>query len=175
MKKKTNLLILLVLSLFIVTACEEQTTQNNNEPIISNGTVVKTGKMKQKKCTRQAVAGDNVEVKLDYDLYYTDDTLNLLVSKDEIITDDISILDEYENAYKKIAKNYEGLEYYDQEIIRTNNSVLNKTTINYDKIDIQKLLDIEGEEDNIIVDGRADVELYLSLLKRFGGTCEDVE
>ena len=175
MKNKTILLILLVLSLFIVTACENQTTKNNKEEVISNGTVVKTGKMKHKKCTRQANGGTGVDVELNYDVYYTDDILNLLVSQEKIITEDISILEEYEDAYKKISVNYKGLEYYDQEVIRTNNSVLNKTTINYDKIDIQKLLDIEGEEDNIIEDGKAKVDLYISLLKRFGGTCEDVE
>ena len=60
-------------------------------------------------------------------------------------------------------------------MIRTSNSVLNETTINYDEIDIKKLLDIEGEEDNIIEDGKAKVDLYIALLKRFGGTCEDVE
>ena len=175
MKNKNILLILLALSLFIVTACENQTTKNNKEPIISNGTVVKTGKMKHKKCTRQATGGTGVDVELNYDVYYTDDVLNLLVSQEKIITEDISILEEYEDAYKKISVNYKDLEYYDQEVIRTNNSVLNKTTINYDKIDIQKLLDIEGEEDNIIEGGKAKVDLYISLLKRFGGTCEDVE
>lgn len=189
MKKKSSLILLIILSLFLVTACDEQTnlTQNNKNVIIDNNgeespiddsttsEIIKTGIQKHKVCTREANAGENIDVNLNYDVYYTDDILNLLISQEEIVTDDQETLDEYENAYRKIAKYYENLEYYDQIINRTNNSVLYKTTINYDKIDIQKLLDIEGEEDNIIKNKEAKVELYLSLLKKFGGTCEDVE
>ena len=189
MKKKSSLILLIILSLFLVTACEEQTSnQQSNQNVVindnsedettdnsSNNEVVKTGIKKHKTCTREANAGANIDVNLNYDVYYTDDILNLLISQEEIITEDQETLDEYEDAYRKIAKYYENLEHYDQIINRTSNSVLYKTTINYDQIDIQELLDIEGEEDNIIKDGEAKVELYLSLLKKFGGKCEDVE
>ena len=174
MKNKTILLILLVLSLFIVTACENQTTKNNKEPIISNGTVVKTGKMKHKKCTRQANGGTGVDVELNYDVYYTGENINILVSKEKLITEDQDMLKQYEDAYKQIGSYYKGLQYYDQKVTRTNNSVLNEITINYDKIDIKQLLAIEGEEDNIIENGKAKVDLYIALLKKFGGKCEDV-
>ena len=184
MKKKISLIVILLLSMFLLTACEEEKKKedNNSNVIIENDSdnekediPIKTGIKKHKVCTREATAGENIEVNLNYDLYYTDDILNLLVSQEEIITTDQETLNRYEDAYKAIAKNYENLEYYDQIINRTSNSVLYKTSINYDEIDINKLLDIEGEEDNIIEDGEAKVDLYLSLLKRFGGKCEDVE
>ena len=40
---------------------------------------------------------------------------------------------------------------------------------------IKQLLDIEGEEDNIIQDGEAKVDLWLELAKKFGTKCEVVE
>ena len=47
--------------------------------------------------------------------------------------------------------------------------------INYDKVDIARLLEIEGSEDNIIEDGVAKVDKWLTLAKRFGTKCELVE
>ena len=187
MKKKISLIIILLLSLLVVTACEEEKSKlQNPNPIINDGSsnitnndatqeVEKTGIQKHKTCTREANAGDNIEVELNYDVYYTDDILNVLISQEKIITDDQATLTRYEDAYRGIAKHYENLEYYDQVIDRTSNTVLYRTTINYDKIDIKKLLDIEGEDDNIVENGKAKVDLYLALLKRFGGKCEDVE
>lgn len=45
--------------------------------------------------------------------------------------------------------------------------------INYDKIDIDKLLEIEGEEDNIIVGNKAKLSLWLELAGKVGTVCEE--
>ena len=178
MKKISRIFLLIIIALFITTGCEEdkitpQRNQNDNE-FIRNGEKVDTTSMKHKHCTRDASAGTNTELVLEYDVYYTGEILNLLISHEELITNDQEILQKYETAYKQIAGHYEGLDYYEQTVTKTSNSVTNEIKINYDKIDIQKLLDIEGEEDNIIEDGKAKVDLYLALLKKFGGKCEDV-
>lgn len=176
MKKTYRIIFLIVIALFFVTGCEENTNTpvKNNSPVISHGERVETTTMKHKHCTREASAGTNTEMILKYDIYYTGENINLLISHEELRTEDQSMIKEYEDAYKKIASYYQGLEYYEQVVTKTSNSVTNKTTINYEKIDIKKLLDIEGEEDNIIKDGKAKVDLYLKLLKQFGGKCEDV-
>lgn len=176
MKKLSRIFLLIVIALFITTGCEEKTStpQKNNE-LITNGEKIDVSTMKHKHCTRAADAGANTEMVLEYDLYYTGEILNLLISHEELITNDQEMLQKFETAYKNIAVHYEGLDHYEQTVTKTNTSVTNEIKINYDKIDIQKLLDIEGEEDNIIEDGKAKVDLYLALLKRFGGTCEDVE
>lgn len=175
MKKISSLILLIIVSLFIVTGCNSQSNNKANNQVISNGEKVDTKTMKHKHCTRSADAGTNTDMVLEYDVYYTGEKLNLLISHEELKTEDQDMLKEYEDAYKKIATYYEGLEYYEQEVTKTSNSVTNKTTINYDKIDIKELLAIEGEEDNIVENGEAKVDLYLALLKRFGGKCEDVE
>ena len=175
MKKISSLILLIIVSLFIVTGCDSQSNNKANNQVISNGEKVDTKTMKHKHCTRSADAGTNTDMVLEYDVYYTGEKLNLLISHEELKTEDQDMLKEYEDAYKKIATYYEGLEYYEQEVTKTSNSVTNKTTINYDKIDSKKLLAIEGEDDNIVENGEAKVDLYLALLKRFGGKCEDVE
>lgn len=91
---------------------------------------------------------------------------------EEVVSDDADTLDEYETAYINIYKNYEDLEYYDTSVVRTSNSVTNDTIINYKKIDTNKLLEIEGEEDNIIKDGKVKLDDWLDFTSQFGMECE---
>ena len=86
---------------------------------------------------------------------------------------DSETLDTYEDAYKKIQQNYDGLEYYDANVERKETTVTSNITINYDKININALLAIEGEEDNIIKNGKAKVSKWLELAEKFGTTCTE--
>ena len=167
--KKIYIILLLIFSVFIITGCEDE-----KDVVISGGEKVNVSKMGHKHCTRTASADDGIDVNLYYDLYYKDEDLLLLVSVEEISSTNEENLDTYEDAYNGIKANYAGLEYYDQEVIRTDNLVTNKITINYEKIDVDKLLAIEGEEDNIIVDGKAKLDSWITLGKKFGVKCEEV-
>ncbi len=170
MNKKIFILIL-VCTIFL-TACSSKKEQTKVE---SNREVVNTSSMKHKKCTRTGNAGTGIDVSLNYDLYYTGDILNILHSEEKVVATNESDLDTYEEAYKKIYKNYEGLKYYDAKVERGDTSVTSDLTINYDKIDIDALLSIEGEEDNIIENGKAKVDKWITLAKKFGTKCEDVD
>ena len=166
--KRSSIVLLVIINLLLVYGCEKK------QEVEVGGEKVNTSKMEHKHCTRKATAGAGITTDLSYEIYYTDDKLNLLESQEKIIANDTASLDEYEEAYLKINKNYDNLDYYDTEVIRGDTSVIRKTTINYDKIDIEELLNIEGSDDNIIKDGYASVSEWLSLAKKFGTTCEKV-
>lgn len=168
MKKILYLGILLSFA-FLLTGCDKDKTV-----VMSNGEKVNTSKLTHLHCTRGGEI-DNGEVSLQYDLYSKGEVLNLLQSVERVMSSDSSVLDTYENAYRDIHKHYDGLEYYDAEVIRGDTTVTSKITINYEKIDINQLLQIEGEEDNIIEDGVAKVDKWISLAKQFGASCEEVE
>ena len=93
----------------------------------------------------------------------------------KVTLDDSSMLDTYEEAYKKVHSYYEGLDYYDTSVVRNNNTVTSTININYDEIDIDKLISIEGEEDNIFTNKVPSVSKWLALGKKFGIKCELVE
>ena len=167
--KKVFLFLILFLCIFIVTGCDDE-----SEKVVSNGEKVSTSTMQHKHCSREANGGSGVIVNLDYDLYYKGEELLLLKSVEQIVSSKEEKLDEYENAYKGISEHYTGLDYYDQEVVRGDTSVTNTIIINYEKINIQKLLEIEGEDDNIIENGKAKVDLWIKLAEKFGTKCEDV-
>lgn len=169
--KKYRIIGMLLLALISTTAC---TKQDEGSKIISNGSPVNTSKMQHKHCTRQGkVEGGSAN--LSYELFYTGETLNILKSEEQIISNSQDVLKTYEDAYRKIHKMYEGLQYYDTEVVVNDTSVTSVITINYDKINKSKLLSIEGEEDNIIENGTAKVSKWLELSKKFGTKCEEVE
>ena len=97
-----------------------------------------------------------------------------LPTTSKITSLDSNVLDGYYQAYQGISQNYEDLKHYDTSLIRDSNSVTYVAIINYDKIDADKLLMIEGEEDNVIVNGKAKLSLWLELAEKFGTTCEEV-
>lgn len=166
---KISKIILICIVTIIISGC------STDEKILSNGKKVNTNKMQVMHCTRTASAGSGIEVDLKYDLYYNGEDLNILHSTEKVITASDESLDTYENAYKGIHKNYEGLEYYDASVTRTDTTVTSDITINYEKIDIDALLKIEGEEDNIIENGKAKVDKWLTLAKKLGTKCEEEE
>ena len=130
--------------------------------------------MKHKHCTRDGSV-DGGKTMLYYDLYYNGNKLHILRSVESVISEDPTIVETYQDAYINIHKNYEGLQYYDANVTKGSNIVTSIMVINYDKIDIDALLKIEGSEDNIIENGEAKVDKWLELASKFGTKCEEYE
>ena len=133
--KKLSIIICLLIVSILLCGCEE----SKEKKVIINGKEVNTVSMEHKHCTRGGTA-TGAEVKLEYDLYYTGDKLNLLVSNEKVISADASVLTTYENAYKSIHANYSGLDYYDTSVERGDTTVTSTISINYDEVDIDKLI-----------------------------------
>lgn len=168
--KKLSIIVLLVLVSIILCGCES----NKKEKVIINNESVNTASMVHKHCTREG-ALTGAEVKLEYDVYYTGDVLNLLISTEGIVTADEELLNTYEDAYKKIHEHYKELEYYDTEVVRGDTTVTSIMRINYDKIDIPKLIEIEGTSDNIFENNVAKLSKWMELAEKVGMQCEIVE
>ena len=168
MKRQLLIVGIMIISLLLVTGCET----NNN--VINKKENMNTTSTSHDYCTRGGTVTDG-EASFSYDLYYTGEVLNLLVAVETVTSSSTSVLDAYDEAYRNINIHYYGLDYYETEVIRTENSVSRKATINYDKINISKLLEIEGEEDNIIENGVAKVKLWKELAEKFGATCTTIQ
>ena len=78
----------------------------------------------------------------------------------------------YEEAYKSIYKAYENIDYYDNEVLRADNKVTSTTVIYYGKVDMNKILEIEGEEDNVKVEnGKIKLSDWKKFAKEYGTKC----
>ena len=181
--KKISLFLIIFCLVLVSTGCSEEKKKESSSTDVTGTTTVKetivdddfdkngTGMLK---CKTKAEAGEGIDVDLNYTIKYKKGNILELVSVQKVASDSSDNLDIYENAYVSISKNYDGLKYYDTNIVRDSNSVTYTITINYDKIDVKNLLAIEGEEDNIIKNGKAKLSLWLELASKMGTTCEEV-
>lgn len=178
--KKISLIVMLLTFAFLVSGCS--TTDVSNETKESGSTTKQQiiddsfddGGSGSLLCTQEVNAEEGIAVELKYNIEYKRGNILSLRSISRVTSKDNAKLDIYEESYKKIASNYKTLSEYKTSVIRDSNSVTYDTTINYDKIDVEKLLEIEGEEDNIIVNGKAKLTLWLDLAEKVGVVCEEV-
>ena len=181
---KINKIIFLVLifaCVFFLGGCSETGKEQSND--ITGTTNIKESIVSDDfdengvgmlKCSTEAYAEEGMDVELRYTLKYKNGNILELVSVQKVISEKQDSLSVYENAYKNIANNYKDLCFYDTSIVRESNSVSYTAIINYEKINIDKLLRIEGEEDNIIKNGKAKLSLWLELAGKVGTVCEEV-
>ena len=65
----------------------------------------------KKICSRKGEVTNGTSV-MNYEIYYEEDYVTILHSVEKVTSEDSSVLDTYEKAYKNIFKQYEGLKYY---------------------------------------------------------------
>lgn len=180
MRKKISL-ILVILLCMLVTGCKPR--KNFETEIQSSGyadrlmivpndfNVNGTGELM---CRGAASGPEYSTVEIAYNIIYKNGNIRTLQSLNRIKTTDKDVLDVYYDSYIGIAKNYKGLKHYETLVEREDDLVAYNIFIDYDKIDIDKLLEIEGEDDNIIINGKANLEEWLHFAERFGILCEEV-
>jgi len=170
--KKSSLIICLVLISFLIVGCSNNSNTKTKSKTIKKFSQI-TSKSGSLTCSREATASDGVTPDFNYYIKFNGDRVLELHSVEKVTSDSSESLDTYEEAYKNINKLYKGLKYYDTSVNRDKTSVTRDTVINYEKIDKTKLLQIEGDSDNIIKDGKAKLSLWLEMASKFGVTCKE--
>lgn len=165
---KKNKIIILLICILLLTGCN---SSKETEDIDNLYDV--TG-LSHTTCTRDASVEDSdttVDIKIDL---YSDEAgyLQILKSKEMITSSSNDTLTQYEEAYKSIYKAYANIDYYDNEVLRTDNKVTSTTVIHYGKVDMDKILEIEGEEDNVKVEnGKIKLSDWKKFAKEYGTKC----
>lgn len=170
MKSKVGYTLVLLLTTLLITGCsykKEVKDPSSNYNI--DGYTHTT-------CKRDAVIEDNysTSININFDLYSDQEGyLKILKSKEEIISSNQDLLNEYEQAYRKIYKAYDEVKYYDNKVERNDNRLTSTTTINYGLVDMDKIMEIEGTEDNVEVhDGKIKVSDWKKFAKKYGTVCK---
>lgn len=168
MKKPFSLLILLLVAV-LVTGCSEKTE--------SGTTVNSDSDMTNKKgmlaCTREATGIKDSEVKLSYEVSYKDGYITTLHSMEQVTSKDEETRNTYKTAYENIFEKYKDLKYYTNKITVKENTVISDTVIEYDKVDTEKLKELENTSDSVIKDGKVALKDWLTFAEKFGTKCTE--
>ena len=177
LKKISFVLIVLGCSLFLY-GCDKEVDKGNVTGVTHVEQTIVDEEFNERgsgtlKCSAEADAAEGIDVDLNYTVKYKNGNILELVSVQKVTSNNSESLDLYADAFFGIAKNYSGLKYYDTNIVRDSNTVTYTIEIDYDNIDLDKLLDIEGAEDNIVKNGKAKLSLWLDLAGQVGTVCEE--
>lgn len=143
--------------------------------IIIVGTVLFTGcgaeKEKTMKCSR-TINQATIKMNLTYNVTYKGDYVTKIKSSEEITTEDNSTLESYKTQLESTTASFKDIEHYDHEVKIDGNTLTSTITIDYEKIDTDKLIEIDSSMKQIIKDGKISVETIEALYNQLGVTCE---
>ena len=176
MKKKMKRIKMILLPLFLLIVCGCSSVDERSSIVADNidQSKYETSKFSYTTCTRDTTTTNGEDVTIKYEAYYDKNKyLQVLKTYEKVISSDSSILKQYKNAYSTIYSAYKNLDYYDNEIHTNNNSVTSITYINYGKIDMDKLMDIEGTTDNVkVTNGKIKLSDWKNFARKYGTVCK---
>lgn len=154
--KKISMLFIIIFML-LLTGCES----TSNYKLIT--------------CTKEATLSDSdTTADIKYEVYYEGDYVKKTVSTEKITSNNEQTLKKYKDSYEKVFSKYKNIKYYTNTVTTNANTVTSKTTINYNKVDSTKIIEIEGKEGNIFEeDGKVKLNTLLSVYKKYGSSCDN--
>lgn len=154
--KKISITIILVLILILSVGCEK-----------------KDKDLKVINCKIDSVPADSIKVKRTYKIYYKKKLVKRTESEDIITSDDKDLIKKYSTAYQSLANRYQDINDYDFTVKTKKDKVIVRINIDYDKVDVDKILEIEGKDDNIFTGKKVYLDKLLKWTEEHGITCEE--
>ena len=156
MKKKFKIwqVVLGVFILFLVTGC-------GNSDNTSSMT-----------CTR-TMDQNNIKTSLKYNVEYKDDYVSRVKSVETVETDRSDILNTYKDQIESLYSPYQDVDYYEYNVEINNNKLTSTVDINYEKVDTDRLLEIDSANGQLIKDGKIKVADIKSVYESLGAICEE--
>lgn len=108
---------------------------------------------------------------LKYNLKFKNKNVTKLETEEIIESDDKDLITTYKESIETLSKKYDDLNHYKTSITTEENKLIVKTTIEYNKIDMKKYLQIEGEK-TYIKNNKLKVDEIKKIYERNGATCK---
>lgn len=145
--------------------------------VLLASTLILTGcgakeEIKTLSCTRKATIMEGVDADLSYKVTYKGDYVQLVESREEVISENEAYLENYKTAIENVYSPYNDVEYYEYNVELKNGSLVSTTKINYEKIDTDKMIDIDSANATLIKDGKIKISDIKSIYENLGMICE---
>ena len=108
---------------------------------------------------------------LNYKMDFKLKNVTKLETQEVIESKDKKLIKTYKESLEEIAKKYDSLKYYKTKITEEENKLIVNTTIEYQKIDMKKYLEIEGEK-TYIKHNKLKVDLLKEIYEKNGAKCQ---
>ena len=123
-------------------------------------------------CTR-SMNQNNIKTNLKYSVSYDGDYVTRVKSVETIETDSEDILNSYKSHIESLCSPYKDVDYYKYDVEVNDNKLTSTVDINYEKVDTDKLLEIDSANGQLIKDGKIKVSDIKSVYESLGAICEN--
>lgn len=123
-------------------------------------------------CTR-SMNQNNIKTNLKYSVSYDGDYVTRVKSVETIETDSEDILNSYKSQIESLYSPYKDVDYYKYDVEVNDNKLTSTVDINYEKVNTDKLLEIDSANGQLIKDGKIKVSDIKSVYESLGAICEN--
>ncbi len=154
--RKKLIWIPFIFCIFLLSGCG--TTEETKEP------------SKKMICESKATQG-NVKMDLHYEVSYYKENVQKVETKEILTSNSTETLEGYQKTIQNIYKNYDGIDYYNYDIQLEGNTLTSTVSIDYEKVDTNKLLSVDSSTEQLIKNGKVKLEDIKKVYESVGATC----
>lgn len=129
-------------------------------------------KEKTLKCSR-TLNQSGIKMDLSYNVSYKGNYVTKVKSIEKIISSDSATLEAYKEQLKKTTESVSKIDHYDHDVKIDGDTLTSTITIDYAKIDTDKLIETDSSLKQLIKNGKVSVKDIKTLYNGLGVTCED--
>ncbi len=115
---------------------------------------------------------NNVKIDSEYTIIYSGKYVDKLKTIEKVTSDDQNELEKYKDLLMDYYNSFNKIDYYVNTVSIEGNTLISSTTINYEKIDINKLIEIDENNKKIISDKKVKLSTLKKLYIDQGATCK---
>ncbi len=128
------------------------------------------GKEKTMTCTR-TMNQNSISFDLKYEVEYLKDYVTKIKSTEMVKSSDKNVLESYKETVEKTYEPYKDVEHYNYSVEITEDTLISKTDLDYTKIDVDKMIEIDSANSKIIKDGKIKLEDIKNTYETMGLIC----
>ena len=131
-----------------------------------------SGEEKKLVCTRTANM-NGLEMDFRYEVYYQGKNVNKVKTTEKVTSDSETTLETLESQTKALYSNFDNIENYNYKVTINGNTLTSTTDIDYTKIDIDELLEIDSSVQQLLNDDKKiDLDKITQIYESAGAICE---
>ena len=128
-------------------------------------------KTKKLVCTRKATQ-NGLDMDVKYEVDYKGKTVQNVKSVEKITSSSNTLLNTYKKTIETTYSPYKDIEHYNYDVKIDGDTLTSTTTINYEKIDTDKMIKGDSANGQLIKNGKVNIDDLKAAYESIGTTCK---
>ena len=115
---------------------------------------------------------EGITLRSTYTAQYKNNIVTELETVEQVIAEDEDNLETYKDRIDELYNGYQGLDHYENKTTIEDNTLTSTTTIDYSKVDTDKLIEIDSGNAKLIKDGKVNIDDLQDMYRQNGCNCK---